>query len=85
MGVDPKTASREMEKIIGEYARFEFLKKVYTYALLRVEKSRGDDEQMRQHRAYHMRAYLLYMVGTTIFMDKSATYVDVIYVRYFEV
>lgn len=33
---------------------------------------------------YVMRAYLLYLVGTTIFVDKSATYVDVFYLRYFE-
>lgn len=31
-----------------------------------------------------MRAYLLYLVGTDIFVDKSTTYVDVVYLRYFE-
>lgn len=31
-----------------------------------------------------MRAYLLYLVVTSIFMDKSATYVGVVYLRYFD-
>lgn len=39
---------------------------------------------MGQHIMYAMRAYLLYLVGTTIFMDKSAIYVDVLYLRYFK-
>lgn len=39
---------------------------------------------MGQHIAYAMRAYLLYLVGTAIFVDKSATYLDVLYLRYFE-
>lgn len=54
---------------------FEFLKKVYTNELLRAEQTRGDDEHVGQHKAYVMRVYLLYLVGATIFMDKSATYV----------
>lgn len=31
-----------------------------------------------------MKAYLLYLVGTVIFMDKIVTYVDIVYLRYFE-
>lgn len=31
-----------------------------------------------------MKAYLLYLVDTYILMDKSVTYVDVIYMRYFD-
>lgn len=27
---------------------------------------------------------MLYLVSTTIFVDKSATYVDVVYLRYFD-
>ncbi|KAI5387784.1 hypothetical protein KIW84_073761 [Lathyrus oleraceus] len=43
--VYPKVALRDMENTIGAHARFEFLKKVYTYDLLRIERARGDDEQ----------------------------------------
>lgn len=36
------------------------------------------------HKVYEMRAYLLYLIDTAIFMDKSATYVDLVYLWYFE-
>lgn len=31
-----------------------------------------------------MRAYMLYLVGTVIFVDKGVTYTDVINLRYLE-
>ena len=30
-----------------------------------------------------MKAYLLYLVGTQIFVDTSVTYTDVMYLRFF--
>lgn len=42
----------------------------------------GDDEQVMYLRAYAMSSYLLYLVGTPIFVDKSSYYVDVIYLKY---
>lgn len=84
LGVDLQDAMREFGKTRGCHARFEFLKKVYTYEILRAEEAIGDDEQVGLHIAYAMRAYLLYLVGITILVDKSATYIDVIYLRYFE-
>ncbi|CAL5209991.1 unnamed protein product [Lathyrus oleraceus] len=71
-GVDPAYARTEMDRTRGTHARFEFLKKVYTYELQRVEHARGDDEQVRLHKAYVIRAYLLYLVGIVIFMDKMS-------------
>lgn len=44
LGVDHEDAITELEKTIGGHSRFEFLKKVDTYELLRVEQARGDDE-----------------------------------------
>lgn len=58
-----------MERTRGAHARFEFLKNVYTYKLQREEQAIGDDEQVGIHRAHVMRAYMLYFVGTVIFMD----------------
>lgn len=76
LGVDPEDAVMEFEKTRGAHARFEFLKKVYTYDILRAKQARSDNEQVGLHRAYGMRVYLIYLVSTMIFMDKSATYVD---------
>lgn len=44
----------------------------------------GDDQQVALHKVHVMRVYLLYLAGTVIFMDKSATYTNVIYLRYFQ-
>ncbi|XP_050895966.1 protein MAINTENANCE OF MERISTEMS-like [Lathyrus oleraceus] len=34
------------------------------------------------HKSHALRAYMLYLVGTVIFVDKSVTYIDVIYLCY---
>ena len=82
--VDLEVALTEMERTRGVHARIEFMKKVYTYELQRAEQARGHNEKVKLHRAYDMRANLLYLAGTAIFMDKSATYTYVIYLRYFK-
>lgn len=68
-----------------DHVRFGFLEKVYTYELLRAQHVTSDNEKIAHYRAYVMRGYLLYLVGTGIFVDKRATYMDVIYMRYFDV
>lgn len=70
---------REFEATRKAQARFRFLEKVYTNELLRAKHTTGDDEHVIQHITYAMRAYLLYLIDTIIFVDKSVTYVDVIY------
>ncbi|XP_050878283.1 protein MAINTENANCE OF MERISTEMS-like [Lathyrus oleraceus] len=84
VGVDTEVVMSEMERTKGAHARFEFLKKVYTYELLRAQHARGDNEQVGLHKVYAIIAYLLYLVGIAIFVDKSATYTDLVYLRYFE-
>ncbi|XP_050914136.1 protein MAIN-LIKE 1-like [Lathyrus oleraceus] len=79
LGVDPGEAMDELDKIRGAHARFVYLKKVYEDALLSAHQADGDDEPVALHTSYALRVYLLYLVGTTIFMDKSVTYTDVIY------
>lgn len=51
---------------------------MYRRFLLRAEKAIGYDDQVAKHKVYAMRAYMLNFFGTTILVDKSATYVDVI-------
>lgn len=34
-------------------------------------------------RKYALKSYFLILVGTSIFVDKSATYVDVVYLKFF--
>jgi len=41
------------------------------------------EEEVQKSRAHAIRIYLLYLVGITLFIDKSAHHIDVVYVRYF--
>lgn len=61
----------------------KFLERLYAQQLTVEEQVDSDDEKVMQHRAYELRAYLLYLVGASIFMDNSAYYVDVVYLKYF--
>lgn len=80
---DPEEAMEELDKIRGAQARFVYLKKVYEDAILSAQQADGDDEQVALHKSYALRAYLFYLVGTGIFVDKSPTYIYVVYLRYF--
>lgn len=84
MGVDPEEVIKELEATQWCHYRFWFLEKVYTHNLHKVELVSGVDEQVVQHRAYALREYLFYFVGASIFVDENSTYMDVIYMRYFD-
>lgn len=79
---DPDDSIRKFEKSRGAHTRFEFLKKVYTNEILRDEEARGENGKVGLHIAYDMRAYLLYLVDTAIFMENNSIYTDVVYLRY---
>lgn len=46
-------------------------------------EAEDDDAQVMHHKAYALRAYLMYLVGTSIFMDNSAYHANMVYLRYF--
>lgn len=73
----------ELDKTMGAHARFVYLKKVYEDALMYAQHADCDDEQVVLHISHALRSYLLYLVGIVIFIDKSVTYTDVVYLRYF--
>lgn len=60
-----------------------FLKKLYIDHVKGEKDAKGDDEQVEYNRHYTLRCYLLLLVGTSMFVDKNATYVDVVYLKYF--
>ncbi|KAI5415224.1 hypothetical protein KIW84_040606, partial [Lathyrus oleraceus] len=78
-----REANHKLDKAKGAHARFNYIKKIYTVELHRAHQALSDDEQVKFHKAHAMRAYILYLVDTSIFMDKSVTYTDVIYLQYF--
>ena len=50
---------------------------------LAVETEYGVTQEVRRLRDQAVSIYLLYLVGITLFTDKSATGVDVVYLKYF--
>ncbi|XP_050902789.1 protein MAIN-LIKE 1-like [Lathyrus oleraceus] len=79
LGADPEKAMNEVDRSRGAHARFEFLRNIYETEIQRAEQDDGDAEQVMVHKSHALRAYLLFFVGTLIFMDKSATYTDIVY------
>ena len=81
--VDSCDAQKEIDDTRRWHARFSFLKELYKYHLVAVVETDGYDAHVLYHRACALRSYLMYLVGTSIFVDKSDYYVDVVYLRYF--
>ena len=84
LGVTPESALEEIDKTRGCHVRYSYLATVFTTELARAREAVGDEEQVTVHRRCAMRAYLLYLVGTHIFVDTSATYTDIMYLQYFD-
>lgn len=78
LGTDPKEAQKEMDDTRVCSIRFSYPKKLYIDQLAEVVEV---DAQVLHHRACALRPYLMYLVETFIFMDKSVYYVDVVYLR----
>lgn len=72
-----------MDDTKGCHARFSFLDEVYKDHLVVVVESDSDDAHDLHHRARVLMSYLMYLVDTFIFMDKSVYYVNVVYLKYF--
>ncbi|XP_058762405.1 protein MAIN-LIKE 1-like [Vicia villosa] len=84
LGVTPESAMAEIDKTCGNHVRYSYLKRVFTDEIRRAWEADGDLEQVTLHRRFAMRAYLLYLVGTQIFVDTSVTYTYIMYMRYFD-
>ncbi|CAL5198124.1 unnamed protein product [Lathyrus oleraceus] len=79
MGVDLGETLQELEATRWAHTRFRYPERLYTQQLKDAYQATGDGEKVAQHKSYALRVYQLYLDDTSIFMDKSATYVDVIY------
>lgn len=83
LGAKLEDTLKELEDTIGCHAIFGFLESQYTHHLAATMHVEGDSEHVMYHRACALRSYLLYLVGSSIFMDRSDYYLDVAYLRYF--
>jgi len=86
LGSDPGDALKEVTQTIGVHARFSYLAKIFKQCLLwklELFNEGSMDDEVQGLRDQALQIYLLYLVGITLFSDKSGTYVDVVYLRYF--
>jgi len=77
---------KEVEKTKGAHCRFSYLERIFKECLKEqrdLKTEYGVTQEVRRLRDQAVRIYLLYLVGITIFTDKSQWVVDVVYLRYF--
>lgn len=83
LGVNPIELSGEGHDTRGSHARLSFLEKLYKDHLQKVVDAEGNDMQVEYHQTCALRCYLLFLVDMSIFVDKSVTYINVVYLQYF--
>lgn len=59
------------------------LEEIYKDHLHMAQDVEGDDMLVEYHIQYALMCYLLFLVGMSMFVDKSATCIDVVYLKYF--
>jgi hypothetical protein len=84
----PRTKCRaEFKKMKGAHIGFPMLEKIYAANLrraLKAEEEEEEEEVVQNYRDCTIRAFLLYLIGGTIFTNKSMQYVDVIFLTYLQ-
>ena len=86
LGSSAGDALDEVTKTRGAHARFSYLRRNCKERLqlqLKLDNEGGMDEKVQRLRDQALRIDLMYLVGITLFTDKSTTYVDVVHLRYF--
>lgn len=66
-----------------DHARFSFLETLYSDHVKGAKGGDCDDERVQYHQYCTLRCYLLFLVSMFMFVDKSVTHVDVVYLKYF--
>ncbi|GAU20634.1 hypothetical protein TSUD_230480 [Trifolium subterraneum] len=75
----------EFKKMKGAHIGFSMLEKIYAANLRKALKAEEEEEEVAQnYRDCTIRAFLLYLIGGTIFTNKSMQYVDVIFLTYLQ-
>ncbi|XP_058747023.1 protein MAIN-LIKE 1-like [Vicia villosa] len=83
LGVTFESALGEINKTRGSHVSYNYLDQMFEDEIQHAREADGDVEQVTIHRRFAMRANLLYLVGTQIFVNTSATYTDIMYLWFF--
>jgi hypothetical protein len=84
LGSDPGETVVEVTKTKGTHCRFIYVRMIFKDRMLEqlaLETEHGVTQEVQRLRDQAVRIYLLYLVGITLFTDKSATAVDVVYLK----
>ncbi|XP_058734877.1 protein MAIN-LIKE 1-like [Vicia villosa] len=85
LGMEPEVADFECATTSGPHIRFITLSRYFEQHLVAAAdaEAAGDDLFTQYHRGCALRCWYMHVVGAACFVDKSARYVDVTYLRYF--
>lgn len=86
LGSSPGDALDGVNETKGAHARFSYLRRIFKERLLQQFEADNEgrmEEEVQKLSDQALRIYLMYLVGITLFTDKSVTYVNVVYLRYF--
>jgi hypothetical protein len=85
LGSTNSETENEVRRTKCAHVRFVYLKETITRQLKVLKKARKEKDQENgdTYKLYVMRAYLLLLVGTSIFSNKVKNYVDLTYLAYF--
>ncbi|XP_058733463.1 protein MAIN-LIKE 1-like [Vicia villosa] len=85
LGAQLEKAYEQYSLTDGAHAKFSFLKDLYhDHLVMETDcETRGDDFFVQYHCQCALRCYFMLLFGTSLFVDKSANYVDATYLRYF--
>jgi hypothetical protein len=87
LGVSPGVVMTMFDKLGGPYLKLKFLGAVYIDNWDYDEKAIVEKRPMHEIRLFReraIRAFLLFLVGCTIFSNKSNYYVEVVYLQFFQ-
>lgn len=77
LGANPTDSLMQCESTRGTHVKISYLYKLYEDKLELVNDTDDDDLQVTYHRECALRCYLIFLVGMSVFVEKSVTYVDV--------
>ena len=84
LGANPGDARKNVDQTKGAHAKFSFLRNMLVQSFEDVAEAKAEGDLVRRNtcRDQCICIFLLYLLGVTIFSDKSQYYVDVTYLRY---
>jgi hypothetical protein len=87
LNFDKEDCKKEFHKMKGAHIGFQKLLQLYLDNLNLAQKAENDKEaedDVRFYRECTVRCFLLYLIGSTLFTNKSTQYVDVIFLTYLQ-